>query len=263
MHHRIQTEGSDGTLDSGFETWTVAYATPTGPGRSRLLARFPFKFPAPKRGPNIPKLIMGKVPDWLNHMNQLKVLDDDNIFLPLQERRIADVGGWKGNYVMPTAADTYVTAYRRWFDLAGAPPHAAASADAYRRMLDGAAPDKASLLNRQAQHTDHCTSCSGALKNAKRAQMVCRSLLLGMLALSPSLLLAAAGQPSWRLRATALRPFAALALAALPVLKANNFARSVERALTSGMWLYPPPRNLSSGRGANKNLKTVEQGRNN
>jgi hypothetical protein len=24
------------------------------------------------------------------------VLDDDNIFLPLQERRVADLGGWKG-----------------------------------------------------------------------------------------------------------------------------------------------------------------------
>ena len=36
-------------FDKGFETWTVAYATPTGPGRCRLMARFPFRFPAPDK----------------------------------------------------------------------------------------------------------------------------------------------------------------------------------------------------------------------
>ena len=39
MHHKIQSAGDDGDLESGFETWTVAYATPTGPGRCRLFAR--------------------------------------------------------------------------------------------------------------------------------------------------------------------------------------------------------------------------------
>lgn len=44
----------------------------------------------------------------------IQVLDDDNIFLPLQERRVAVDGGWRKSYVLPTAADTYVSAYRRW-----------------------------------------------------------------------------------------------------------------------------------------------------
>jgi phenylpropionate dioxygenase-like ring-hydroxylating dioxygenase large terminal subunit len=110
MHHRIQTAGKDTkgkgnngsnedgsgndgdgdgdyTLDvdmdaglsTGFETWTVAYATPTGPGRCRLFARFPFRFPAPPKVlgcipvPNFPKLVLSNLPDWANHMAQLKV----------------------------------------------------------------------------------------------------------------------------------------------------------------------------------------------
>lgn len=111
-------------FDKGFETWTVAYATPTGPGRCRLLARFPFRFPPPepRKGLlakllpaiNVPKAVFRRVPDWVQHMGQLTVLDDDNIFLPLQERRVKDMGGWRSNYVLPTGADTYVSAYRRW-----------------------------------------------------------------------------------------------------------------------------------------------------
>lgn len=116
MHHKIRTApaGSDDDFDKGFETWTVAYATPTGPGRCRLLARFPFRFPSPKPragvlgkllpSVNVPKTVFKCVPDWVQHMGQLTVLDDDNIFLPLQERRVTDMGGWRSNYVMPTAA---------------------------------------------------------------------------------------------------------------------------------------------------------------
>jgi hypothetical protein len=92
-------------------------------------------------------------------------LDDDNIFLPMQERRVADRGGWKGRYVMPTSADTVVNAYRRWFDDRGPPPYAAAAADEHRRLIGGMV-DKAALLDRKSQHTDHCTSCTGALKNS-------------------------------------------------------------------------------------------------
>ena len=73
MHHRIRSSGASGTdgaadFDAGFETWTVAYATPTGLGRCRLFARFPFRFPPPPpprgplarllpRLPNLPALV--------------------------------------------------------------------------------------------------------------------------------------------------------------------------------------------------------------
>ena len=98
MHHKIRTSTSADAddFDAGFETWTVAYATPTGPGRCRLFARFPFRFPPPKPrkgvlgmlpAVNLPALLFSRVPDWVQHLGQLKVLDDDNIFLPLQVSR--------------------------------------------------------------------------------------------------------------------------------------------------------------------------------
>jgi len=90
MHHRIRSSGSmeegkeptEEDFEAGFETWTVAYATPTGPGRCRLLARFPFRFPEPKKPKgllgmlptiNPPKLVFKFLPDWVNHLGQLKV----------------------------------------------------------------------------------------------------------------------------------------------------------------------------------------------
>jgi hypothetical protein len=62
-------------------------------------------------------------------------------------------------------------------------------------------------------------------------------------------------------KAVALKPLAALAISAAAAWKARGFAINVERTLTSGMWSYPPPRNLASDKGASKNLRTVEQGR--
>lgn len=246
MHHRIRTTGKDGTLDSGFETWTVAYATPTGPGRCRLFARFPFRFPEPKRGPNIPKLVFKWLPDWVNHMGQLKVLDDDNIFLPLQERRVQDAGGWKDTYHMPTKADVLVSAYRRWFDNHGPPPYAPYAVDEQRYRL----VTKEELLDRKSQHTDHCKSCSGALKASKKVKTLCKVVALSALAVAPHLAL----QRSFK-------ALGGLGVAALVTWRVWLFARNVERTLTSGIHFYPPPRNAPGDKKAARNLKTVEEGR--
>ena len=67
-----------------------------------------------------------------------------------------DAGGWRSNYVMPTQADTYVAAYRRWFDAAGPPPYASAALDHFRRMP----LDKKDLLDRYRQHTAYPRSGS-------------------------------------------------------------------------------------------------------
>jgi hypothetical protein len=173
----------------------------------------------------------------------LQVLDDDNIFLPLQERRVAADGGWRASYVTPTPADTYVNAYRRWFDAAGPPPYAAHAVDALR----GKPLDKAQLLDRYTQHTAHCTSCSGALANACKASAVAKALLIAAAAALPSLLLSSAWPAA-----------AALAVGAASVAALQRAAWSVERRLTSGLSEYPPPRN--SGK-ASRELRTVEQGR--
>ena len=58
-----------------------------------------------------------------------------------------------------------------------------------------------------------------------------------------------------------VRAAIAVTVAGLVVGRAWMFARYVERALTSGVHFYPPPRNLPDKKGASRNLKTVEQGR--
>jgi hypothetical protein len=55
-------------------TLTVVYAVPMGPSRCRLLARFPFKFNAA-----LPRLVISKVPRWMQHAGQLNVLEDDQV----------------------------------------------------------------------------------------------------------------------------------------------------------------------------------------
>ncbi|CAE7354829.1 PAO [Symbiodinium natans] len=245
MHHRIRTADAKGSLDNGFETWTVAYATPTGPGRSRLFARFPFRFPAPKFGPNLPRFLIRHLPDWLNHLGQLRVLDDDNIFLPIQERQVQDAGGWK-NYIMPTSADTFVTAFRTWFDRAGPPPHAPSAVDEYRSRQ----PTRAELLDREAQHTAHCKSCTVAVRRSRKIVCLCRGLLLLAAGAAPTLF----ARHCWR-------GLALLLLASCVVGKVWQVAWAIAARLTSGLHDYPPPRNRQGRRGQSRELRTVEQGR--
>ena len=304
MHHRIRTAPAraagapteagtptEADFARGFETWTVAYATPTGPGRCRLLARFPFRFPEPARRSgllgrllptlNVPKMVFQRLPDWVQHMGQLRVLDDDNVFLPLQERAVgARPGGWRANYVMPTTADAYVSAYRRWFDAAGPPPHAPHAVDTLQAALSAAPLDKAALLDRHSQHTAHCTACSGALANARTLANLARRLLLAMLALTPwvatrcapaaaaaaAQLAAASGARSVVAAIGALvvaaRPLLAAGTAAAMLGAGRSLALSIERRLTSGLSEYPPPRNQPAGSKMNaRELRTVEQGR--
>ena len=288
MHHQIRTApaGSD-DYEKGFETWTVAYATPTGPGRCRLLARFPFRFPPPKskRGIlgrvlptiNVPKAVFQRVPDWVQHMGQLTVLDDDNIFLPLQERRVHDMGGWRPNYVMPTGADTYVSAYRRWYDAAGPPLHAAHAVD----HLQAAPLDKAALLDRFSQHTSHCKSCSGALKAAKRIVSTANVILIllatmlpwvvasssrGVLTAAPALGTALATRSAMLAAATRMMvsmcPLLCISVMVAVVGVARHLGLTVAQRLTSGLPEYPPPRNRpAKGIGKGRELRTVEQGR--
>ena len=147
------------------------------------------------------------------------------------------------------AADAYVSAYRRHFDLVGPPPYHPASVDYFR-----AAPlNKAELLDRYTQHTAHCTSCLGALKNAERAKRVCKAVLLAAVAALPSLL---------ALRPMRVRPLAAVAVAAALSAAILKVASDVAAKLTTGMGEYPPPRNRAAGaKGTARELRTVEQGR--
>ena len=101
-----------------------------------------------------------------------------------------------------------------------------------------------------SQHTDHCSACAGALKNAIKATKFCKATVFTLVALLPTLV-----------ARRSVRATIALTIFGLVVGRAWMFANYVERALTSGVHFYPPPRNLPDKKGASKNLKTVEQGR--
>ena len=89
------------------------------PGRCRLMARFPFIFKSA-----LPRFFFGLYPQWLSHTNQNAILEDDQIFLHKQERSIEIEQRAGKSYAqscyMPTKADVYVSAFRKWIvDIAG------------------------------------------------------------------------------------------------------------------------------------------------
>jgi hypothetical protein len=87
------------------------------------MARFPFIF---KAAP--PRFFFKLVPRWWSHLNQNSILEDDQIFLHKQERLIEIEKNVRGKAYaqacyMPSQADTYVGAFRRWIvDNAGGSP---------------------------------------------------------------------------------------------------------------------------------------------
>lgn len=156
-------------------TLTVVYATPIRPGECRLFARFPFKFPSA-----LPRLVIGLTPRWYSHLGQNRVLEDDQIFLHLQERYVAKAGGsatYQQACYLPTKADLFVAQFREWiaqynvnpFPNQPLPPPIAIDA----------------LMDRYHSHTQHCQSCRTALTNIERIQTLSLAIAIITLALVP------------------------------------------------------------------------------
>ena len=192
MHHRIRSSGPAGTpqeddFEAGFETWTVAYATPSGPGRSAVCT-LSVCFPPPEPKTKLGRLLSLAQPPRYGLPAAGLVEPHNSLFWmttissSLQERRVTDVAA--GTAVTPTSADAYVRAYRRAYDAAGAVPHAKHAIDYFRQ----GPLDKEDLLDRLSQHTKHCASCSGALKNAKKVAKASKAGLVVLAAALPSLL---------------------------------------------------------------------------
>jgi len=176
-------------------TLTVVYATPTRKGECRLFARFPFKFNA-----KLPGLFVKLTPRWYGHIGNNGVLEDDQIFLHLQERHLERSGDkpYAQACYLPTQADRYVSAYRRWVDEFDADPFPGETLPPARSQSE--------LLDRYHSHVVHCRSCRTALA---RIQAIRRTALgLGAIAVAalpmtmawvnpptPSLGLAFAGLP--------------------------------------------------------------------
>lgn len=148
----------------------VTYATPSAPGKSRILARFPFRFNdtnPTSLGSRLRRLIFSRVPDWLQHLQQNVVLDDDNNFLAQMERRLAARGGdWQSNFYLPTKADLFIAAFRKWISKIGRGGPFGEPKPEQLEPYDWRQPEL--LLDRYAQHTKHCASCSKALATVRR-----------------------------------------------------------------------------------------------
>jgi phenylpropionate dioxygenase-like ring-hydroxylating dioxygenase large terminal subunit len=145
-------------------TLTVVYATPIRKGECRLFARFPFKFST-----KLPSLLIRLTPRWFSHIGNNGVLEDDQIFLHIQERELERAGAqpYAQSCYLPTQADRYVLAFRNWVS--------EFAADPFPGQTLAPAWSKPDLLDRYHSHTQHCGSCRVALK---RIQQIRTGLLI-------------------------------------------------------------------------------------
>lgn len=137
-------------------TLTVVYATPIRKGECRLFARFPFKFSS-----KLPGLFIKLTPRWFSHIGNNGVLEDDQIFLHIQERELEKAGAkpYAQACYLPTQADRYVLAYRKWLS--------DFQADPFPGQPLPPEITKVALLDRYHSHTQHCRSCRVALQRIK------------------------------------------------------------------------------------------------
>ena len=150
---------------------TVVYATPIRHGECRLFARFPFQFESPW-----PARLLGLRPEWLQHIGNHRVLEDDQIFLHWQERVLEQRGGSEQlarSCYLATPADRYVQALHSWVLEHGGVPFPGQSLPPRQ--------DDEPLLDRWQSHSHHCRSCRGADQQLKRGHAI--SSVLALLAL--------------------------------------------------------------------------------
>ncbi|NJL62370.1 MAG: Rieske 2Fe-2S domain-containing protein [Methylacidiphilales bacterium] len=152
--------------NSGKQMGLVTYCIPISPGKSRIIAQFPRNFA---------KTLHRFTPRWWNHITERNlILDGDMVLLQQQEyllQKQQALGSWKTAYKMPTGADRLVIEFRQWFDKysQGKLPwdEVGINALGYAKIN----PNRKQVLNRYEQHTQHCSSCRGALKNIQTWQL--------------------------------------------------------------------------------------------
>ena len=179
---------------------TVVYATPIRRGECRLIARFPLQFRSP-----LPRLLVGLRPRWLQHIANHTVLEDDQVFLHWQERRLSEAGGsaaFSRACFLPSSADLYVSALHQWVREHGGEPFPGQPLPP--RL--GLGP----LMDRHDSHTRHCRACRTTHSRISRWRPRLLALAGGLPLLA--LALVALGNPTWLLAAGALG--AGLSLAA-------------------------------------------------
>ncbi|MBK1986197.1 Rieske 2Fe-2S domain-containing protein [Sphaerospermopsis aphanizomenoides BCCUSP55] len=144
----------------------IVYCVPVSPGKSRIVAQF---------ARNFAKNIHYLTPRWWDHItNRNVVLDGDMILLNQQEfllQQKQESESWKTAYKLPTSADRLVIEFRTWFDkyCQGQLPWREVGISNPESKIND---NRAVMLDRYRQHTQHCSSCRNALKNFQRLQML-------------------------------------------------------------------------------------------
>ena len=152
--------------NTGKKLGLVVYCIPVSPGKSRIVAQFPRNFA---------KTLHRIIPRWWNHINERHlVLDGDMIFLQQQEYYLQQkelTQSWKTAYKLPTNADRLVIEFRNWFD-----KYCQSKLPWQEVGINGSEPttineNRAEVLDRYKQHTQHCSSCRTVVKNLERLQI--------------------------------------------------------------------------------------------
>ncbi|WIA39874.1 hypothetical protein OEZ86_013318 [Tetradesmus obliquus] len=168
------------TLNASSQTNTVKgttlvltfYGIPTAPGKSRVITAFFTNAKVPAFAAKLAAAV-----EWVFHLGQNQVLDSDGMLLHVQERLLHEGRdtNWRSAFYMPAGADLGIIKFRSWYhDCAGGSvpwPGALAS-----QGLGPVLP-RAVVMDRFSQHTQHCKSCSAAVKWIQRLQAVCLGFL--------------------------------------------------------------------------------------
>jgi phenylpropionate dioxygenase-like ring-hydroxylating dioxygenase large terminal subunit len=145
----------------------ITYCIPVAPGKSRIVAQF---------SRNFAQKLHRVIPRWWDHLqNRNLILDGDMVFLHYQERMLQQrqqTESWKTAYKMPTAADKLIIEFRNWFDKYSGGKLPWQEVGINPPDILPMNQNRAQLLDRYHQHTQHCSSCRGALKMLQRWQII-------------------------------------------------------------------------------------------
>jgi phenylpropionate dioxygenase-like ring-hydroxylating dioxygenase large terminal subunit len=192
--------------NEGQQVGLVTYCIPVTPGKSRIVAQFPRNFA---------KTVQRLTPRWWEHIKtRNQVLDGDMILLQQQEyflqQRERDES-WKTVYKLPTSADRLVIEFRNWFDkyCQGKLPWSQVGLSTLEKTTIN--DNRKEILDRYRQHTQHCSSCRGALRTVQRIQKGLLGnfvLTISGVALMPDTLRLSLGLPLMALGLSGLAAFA-------------------------------------------------------
>jgi hypothetical protein len=203
MRHTI-----DASDTRGFANITAVYGVPTTAGRCRLIVRQPFKF----KNKAI-KALFGIMPEFMSHLGNMTVLDDDNVFLHMQERESVMRGLSQKPigqvYYMPGVSDAYVIQFRNWLEnVAGGGPFGPQNETWLAKAGPRLRPDQ--LLDHYHSHVEKCSICKTALARIKIVQSF--AAVAGVLGAVVSVATVTA-QLAWaRMASTSLHLYAAMPL---------------------------------------------------